>query len=277
MSTGLSAQEYWDKNSYGRKKWESVINFFLSPVSKKLIENLHLTSSMNVLDVATGTGEPGLTIAAMQPDLLVTGTDISEKMIEIANESAKEKGLYNYRAIRFDASFMPFPDDLFDAIVCRNGVMFFPHVSAGLKEMHRVLKVNGWVSVSTWGVLEKNLWISNVLDAITELTHHKSYNRHKPGMFYCMQPGTMTDWFETANFEDITEEEITGVVEFSSIDDYWLYVTTVSADVMNALKGIPDNMVDMIRENVLDKIRNHAISDKIYFQWSMRVTSATKH
>lgn len=277
MSTGLSAQEYWDKNSHGRKKWESVINFFLNPVSKKLIENLHLSSSMNVLDVATGTGEPGLTIAAMQPDLLVTGTDISEKMIEIANENAKEKGLYNYRAIRFEASFMPFPDDFFDAIVCRNGVMFFPHVSAGLKEMHRVLKVNGWVSVSTWGALEKNLWISNVLDAITELTHHKSYNRHKPGMFYCMQPGTMTDWFETANFEDITEEEITGVVEFSSMDDYWLYVTTVSADVMNALKGIPDNMVDIIKEKVLDKIRNHVISEKIYFQWSMRVTTATKH
>jgi ubiquinone/menaquinone biosynthesis C-methylase UbiE len=271
-----SAPDYWDKRAVNRKEWETVINLFLHRVSAALIEQLQPLPAAHILDVATGTGEPGLTIARMLPQGFVTVTDISEKMLEIAVGKARDEGLHNFRAVRCEAAFMPFEDNTFHAIVCRNGVMFFANIAAGLREMYRVLKPGGSVAVSTWGVLDKNLWISIVLDAITTVTHHKSYNRHKPGMFYCMQPGTMTDWFETANLENIKEEEITGVVEFNSVDEHWSYVTSVSASVVDALKDVPVHEQELIRTEVERKIVSHLINDKLYFQWNMRITTGTK-
>ncbi|SHM58578.1 Ubiquinone/menaquinone biosynthesis C-methylase UbiE [Chitinophaga jiangningensis] len=257
-----------------RKQWDPVISQFLNPVSSRLIHRLALQPGHAVLDVATGTGEPGLTIASLHPQVSVTGTDIAANMLQIAADKAGSQQLNNYRTHCCEAASMPFADQSFDAAICRNGVMFFSNVSAALNEIYRVLKPGGNIAVSTWGVLDKNLWINVVLDTITEVTHHKSYNRHRPGMFYCMQPGTMTDWFETANFSDITEEEMTGVVEFTSMDDYWYYVTTVSADVVNALREVPELIRNEIRTAVMRKIDHHNLNGRIYFQWSMHITSA---
>ena len=276
MDHRTATQDYWDKFSVNRKKWEHVLQSLLNPVSTALIQHLQLKQTDHVLDVAAGTGEPGLTVASMLPNGFVTAIDVSEKMLSIASGAAREKGLGNYRTVCCEAALMPFGDHNFDAIVCRNGVMFFRSVSAGLKEMHRVLKPGGKLSVSTWGALDKNSWVSTVLDAITMVTRHKLYNRHMPGMFYCMQPGTMTDWFETASLEDIAEEEMTGIVEFRSFDEYWQYVTNVSASVVDALKNIPAGTQKVIREAVEARIAGHFIQEKLYFQWEMRITTGTK-
>lgn len=273
----LSAtSEYWDNRSYNRKQWETVINLFLRPVTAVLVQHLSLTEKAHILDVATGTGEPGISIAQAHPAATVTGTDISGKMLEAAMEKAAGKEIRNFNTVCCNAATMPFPDAGFDGVVCRNGIMFFSDISGGLKEMCRVLKPSGKIVVSAWGLLEKNLWISIVLDTITAVTNRKAYNRHIPGMFYCMQPGIMADWFETASLKDIREEEITGIVEFNSTAEHWGYVTDVSADVVNALKDIPPAVQDIIREEVACKIVRHIVHGKLYFQWNMRITVGTR-
>ncbi len=60
----------------------------MRPVSDSLIDSLQLNGNENVLDVASGTGEPGLTLSVLLPLGRVTGTDLSENMVEIANEHA---------------------------------------------------------------------------------------------------------------------------------------------------------------------------------------------
>ncbi|MBC9915365.1 class I SAM-dependent methyltransferase [Chitinophaga varians] len=276
MENALYPGDYWDSRSSDRKQWEAVINLFLKPVTTALLQHLHLKNPSRILDVCTGTGESGLSIAQLYPDVQVTGTDISPRMLEIAMAKARERGLANFEVVCCDAAAMPFDDHLFDAVVCRNGIMFFKNITEGLKEINRVLKPGGRLAVSAWGLLEQNLWINLVLDTIAAVTRRKLYNQHVPGMFHCMQPGVMADWFETAQLQSVHEEELTGIVQFNSVDDHWHYVTRVSADVVNALSDIPASVQEIIRSDVAAKVGRHVIDGKLYFQWSLRVTSGVR-
>lgn len=276
MENALQPGDYWDRRSDDRKQWETVINLFLQPVTTALLEHLQLKKTARILDVGTGTGEPGLSIAQSHPGAHVTGTDISSRMVDIARGKAREKGIDNFDVVCCDAADMPFVDQVFDAAVCRNGVMFFRDITKGLNEINRVLKPKARLAVSAWGLLENNLWISLVLDTIAAVTRRKLYNQHVPGMFHCMQPGVMADWFETAQFRHVREELLTGIVQFDSVEDHWRYVTMVSADVVNALKNIPEPVKEIIRSELAGRVGRHVIENKLYFQWSLRITSGVR-
>lgn len=272
-----SIHECWNDLSQSRNDWNKIVNALLNPISNKIIDSLSITPRIStLLDVATGTGEPGLTIAEKFPGTIVTGVDLSDKMLEYANENARQRNIPNYITLCCNAMALPFADHAFDAVLCRNGVMFFNNIETGLREMHRVLKPEGKITVSTWGLLEKNLWISMVLDAMKEITGRRMYNNHIPGMFYCMQPGFMTDWFEEIGMHQIQEEEMTGIIEFNSAEEHWNYVTSVSAAVVNALIGLQLQEREQVKELLRKKIATHVIHDKLYFQWTARITSGVK-
>ncbi|WP_315815338.1 hypothetical protein [Paraflavitalea speifideaquila] len=74
------------------------------------------------------------------------------------------------------------------------------------------------------------------MDAIRDVTKRRPYNYHVPGMFYGMQAGFMSDWLEEVQLCQVEERELTGIVAFDSMDEYWDYVTSVSAAVTDALK-----------------------------------------
>src|SRR5438045_9073820 len=102
--------------------------------------------SEKILDVAAGTGEPGLTIASMIPNGSVVITDLAEGMLDVARENAAQRRIKNIETIACDVSEMPFDDNSIDAISCRMGFMFFPEMLFAAKEMHRVLKPGGRIA-----------------------------------------------------------------------------------------------------------------------------------
>ena len=139
-------RETWDKFSSGWKKWDELVLNWLAPVGQDLIRSAALEDGSNVLDVAAGTGEPGLTAATLVPKGMVTVTDLSDRMLEVAAENAGRRGLKNFRTKQCDAGALPFPDRSFDAVLCRFGFMFFPDVDLSVKEFVRVAKPGGRIS-----------------------------------------------------------------------------------------------------------------------------------
>jgi demethylmenaquinone methyltransferase / 2-methoxy-6-polyprenyl-1,4-benzoquinol methylase len=92
------------------------------------------------LDVATGTGDLAIALAARGAD--VVGVDFAEKMLEIARRKAP--GL-KFRA--GNALALEFPDDSFDAATVGFGARNFDDLDRGLAEMARVVKPGGRVVV----------------------------------------------------------------------------------------------------------------------------------
>ena len=82
-----NTRKQWNEFSGGWKKWDNLIMEALRVQGEELLETVP-SSVSNVLDVATGTGEPGLTIAERFPDAAVTGADLSEGMLAVAQEQS---------------------------------------------------------------------------------------------------------------------------------------------------------------------------------------------
>jgi ubiquinone/menaquinone biosynthesis C-methylase UbiE len=217
----------WDKFSPGWKKWDGFTMNFLKPMGDEIISMLKLQPSDHVLDIATGTGEPGLTIASIANKGKVTGTDLSPEMVRLATENAKAKGLNNYTAMAADACELPFADNTFDAISCRMGYMFFPDMSLAAKEMYRVLKPGGRMATSVWGTPEKNEWITAMMGTMKKHIDLPAPPPGAPGMFRCAAPGLITGLLKEAGFNNVQEKKIESHLQYDSPEQCWTMMNEI--------------------------------------------------
>ena len=106
-------------------------------------------SEGEMLDIATGTGDVLLTFADKLPTLQSgTGLDMSEKMLELAQEKFSRHRLANQlTTVRADAENLPFETASFDLVTIAFGIRNVVDVSNALVEMNRVLKPNGKVLI----------------------------------------------------------------------------------------------------------------------------------
>lgn len=240
----------WDKFSPGWKKWDKLMMDFLKPVGDEIIRSINPKDTDFVLDIAGGTGEPGFTIASKLKGGKVMITDLSEKMLEIAKEYAKERGINNVETRACDVSELPFADNTFDAISCRFGFMFFPDMLLAAKEMVRVLKPGGRIAVAVWNGPEKNFWVTAVGSTINRNMQLSPPPPEAPGMFRCAKEGLLQGLFQQAGFKNTSEKVVIGKLNCKTADVYWNMMTEVAAPFVAALSQADDAMKEKIKSEV---------------------------
>lgn len=100
----------------------------------------------HVLDVAIGTADLTIEMFKRSKAEQVTGLDLSTEMMAIGEEKCEARHL----AVEYvygNAQQMPFDDASFDAVTCAFGCRNFQNLNEGLKEMYRVLKPGGQVTI----------------------------------------------------------------------------------------------------------------------------------
>jgi len=244
----------WNKFSPGWKKWDELTMDFLKPMGDEIIRLLRLRNDAIVLDVASGTGEPGLSIAATLSNGKVVLTDLAEDMLKIARENAVDRGIKNIETVTCDVCELPFADDSFDAISCRFGFMFFPDMQMAAKEMFRVLKPGGKIATSVWSIPGKNFWITASMDVITHNMDLPAPPPGAPGMFRCAKDQVMTDLFTRAGFLNVLQEEVTGKMNCVTVDVYWDMMNEIAAPVVNALSKADEPVKEKIKKEVFDAV-----------------------
>ena len=109
-----------------------------------------MAPAKHVLDVAMGTAD--LTIEMLRQGKVeqVTGIDLSDQMMAIGQGKVERmKDLANERVqfVHANAQAMPFEDASFDGVTCAFGCRNFSNLDEGLREMYRVLKPGGQVTI----------------------------------------------------------------------------------------------------------------------------------
>ena len=105
------------------RKWHPKFVIASRDSTNAIVQAAHIAPGMRVLDLASGTGEPSLTLArAVGTDGLVTATDLGKDMLKVAEENIRQEGLTNVTFQEADAHKLPFPDQSFDRATCRFGV-----------------------------------------------------------------------------------------------------------------------------------------------------------
>lgn len=120
-----------------------VLSFGIDRIwRRRLVKLVRKKAAATVLDVATGTGDLALALAAtLRKPLTVYGLDISSGMLELARKKVNKKGLQDLIVLKEgDSEALPFDDNYFDAVTVAFGVRNFGDLAKGLAEMRRVLK-----------------------------------------------------------------------------------------------------------------------------------------
>lgn len=241
----------WNKFSPGWKKWDKLFMEHLQPMGDAIINQLNLKESDIVLDIAAGTGEPGLTIASKVTNGKVFVTDLAEDMLKIAKENAAKKDILNVEFNACDVSELPYDDNTFDAISCRLGFMFFPDMQLAAKEMVRVLKPGGRISTSVWTVPEKNFWVTAMMSTINKNMEIPAPPAGAPGMFRCGKDGFIAELFKEAGLKNTEQVEVIGKINCVTADVYWTMMTELAAPVVAALSNADDMTRQKIKREVI--------------------------
>jgi ubiquinone/menaquinone biosynthesis C-methylase UbiE len=243
-------KESWNKFSPGWKKWDDLMMVFLKPKGDEIIRSLNPKDGEVVLDVASGTGEPGLTIATMIPNGKVVITDLADHMHEIAREHATQKGIKNIEFSACDVCELPFADNTFDAISCHFDFMFFPEMHLAANEMYRVLKPGGRVATSVWNLPEHNFWVTAIAGTINRNMQLPTPPPEAPGMFRCAKAGLIQTLFQQAGLTNTSEKAVAGKLKCGTTEIYWNMMTEIAAPFVAALSKADDAMKEKIRSEV---------------------------
>jgi len=269
-------KQVWEKVSAAWRKWNPFIMEFMRPMGEAIIERLEIKEDDIVLDVAAGTGEPGLTIAAIAQKGSVTGTDLSEGMLQIATANATAKGLKNYSTQAANVCELPFDDNTFTKVSCRMGFMFFPDMQLATNEMYRVLKPGGRIAISVWGAPEKNFWYTAMMNVVNKHIEPVPAQPDAPGMFRCAKPGLVTEIFEQAGFKHTGEQEMSGKVDFIDADTYWANRVELSESIIAALNNVGDATITAIRNDVYAIINANSTNGRALLDYNVNIIYGEK-
>jgi ubiquinone/menaquinone biosynthesis C-methylase UbiE len=251
-------RETWDRFSAGWKKWDATVLGWLEPFGRAMIEEVRPSAEATVLDVASGTGEPGLTIAGRVPRGRVVLTDLAEGMLDVTIEKATRRGLTNVRTKVCDAGALPFDDASFDAVTCRFGFMFFPDVATSVREFVRVSRPGARVCAAVWSEPAKNPWAADVMSTIGRYVALPTPAPGAPGLFRCAAPGSLRSTFAAAGLSDVVEREVTSDLIHETPERFWSFITDCAAPVVAGLARADEASRERIRDDVLERVRGYS-------------------
>src|ERR1019366_579702 len=131
-------REFWNHAAPGWKQMWTELDRAAHHVSDRLLELARSKVGDRVLDIATGSGEPGIIAARKVGERgLVIATDQSPAMLDLTRERAASLGLSNLKFVEADAKSLTLDERDFDAALCRWGLMFVPDLEAAARTIAR--------------------------------------------------------------------------------------------------------------------------------------------
>jgi len=258
------------------EKWKAKSAAMGRDVTDALVEYARPKSGMNVLDLASGTGEPAISLASRVGfEGHVTALDLSSDLLAIAAERAQQRGLKNFSTQQADAHRLPFPDQSFDLVTSRFGVMFFQGCERALREVIRVLKPGAQAYFLAWGPFGQPYW-SSTMGVVLDHVGGPAIEPGGPDPFRFCNPGSLSSVMRKAGFGDVKEE--TRTVPWTwpgTAEEVWEQAQAVATPFLPLLQRIPAGKKDAIDQNAITAIQQYADGDSIKFGAIVVLASGT--
>jgi len=248
------------------EKWKAKSAVLGNAVTEAFVEYSRPLPGMRVLDLASGTGEPGISLAqCVAPHGSVTAVDQSAELLAIAAERARNKKLSNFTTQQADAHHLPFAEQSFDLATCRFGVMFFSDAQRALGELRSVLKRGARACFAAWGPMEQPYW-----ETTMKIVHrHVGGNMLPPGgsdPFRFSAGGSLSKMLSAAGFHEV--EESTQNLPWTwpgDAEEVFEYACAVAAPFRPMLERVPAEQWPAIRGEATTAIERYRVGDEIRF------------
>ncbi|NKB19152.1 MAG: methyltransferase domain-containing protein [Alphaproteobacteria bacterium] len=249
--------DYWKNRSAGWTEAATAAKPNDDTFNLRLIEEVGITPNMDVLDVASGTGDPAITIAGALEIGSVTACDMTSEMLAVAAARAAKLSIINLRIAAGNMNALPFSNSTFDAITSRNGLMFPDDKVGCAREVLRVLKPEGTAGWMVWGPIEANptfLAVNAGLEKFFSEKFPPRMIRHNLGA-----PGLLTDVIKEAGFTSAKEIELKQERLINVGDNY--FRRAVARTAPHRIGNLTERDWMVLLENVQNACANYLDGD----------------
>ena len=227
-----------------------------------MLDAVSLKSGERVLELACGPGGLGMEAAELvAPDGEVVLSDIAPQMTAIAAERAQARGLTNVNTRELDLEAIDEPDETYDAVLSREGIMLVPEPARAAGEIHRVLRPGGRASVSVWGPRERNPWLTAMLEAIGAQLGGTFPPPGMPGPLSLGEDGKLRAALSDGGFADAEIREVEVPWRGADFEDWWQRTTALAGPVAKLLEAQPMEAVDAIRAHAREALSAYETKD----------------
>jgi SAM-dependent methyltransferase len=259
------------------EKWKAKSAAMGRDVTEALVGYARPQPGMKILDLASGTGEPAISLAAqVGPSGHVTALDLSSELLEIAADRARQRGFTNLSTSQADAHSLPFPDQSFDLATSRFGVMFFRDPAKALSEVHRVLKPGARACFLAWGPFEQPYW-SSMIGVVVKHVGGPATVPGGPDPFRFAQSGSLSAVLRSAGFGEIHEQ--TKTVPWTwpgTAEEVWEQCRAVATPFLPLLGRVPAEKWPEINREVYAAIGQYVKDTEIRFSATVVLASGTR-
>jgi SAM-dependent methyltransferase len=259
------------------KKWEAKSAVMGQAVTSALVEYARPAPGMQALDLASGTGEPAITMAQrVGTDGHVTATDLSAEVLTIAAERARVRGLNNFTARQADAHSLPFPNDSFDLATSRFGVMFFRNAVAALEEVRRVLRPGARACFLAWGSVNQPYWQS-MMGVVHRQVGGPMLAPGGADPFRFAEAGSLSGVLRSAGFKSVEEKTLTLPWTWpGSVEEVWEQAQAVSVPFRPMLERVPAEQWPRVHAAVHEALGKYSDGERVAFGALVVMASGTK-
>lgn len=251
---------------------------YIQPIAEALIDIADISEGHAILDVASGTGEPSLTLARRygHQGISIIGVDGAEAMVARANQKAEAEGLNCLTFQSMKAEALDFDNARFDRVISRFGVMLFDDPPRGISEMRRVLRHGGKMAIAVWGEFHKNPSLYLIWDVLMKAMPEADQPA-MPRIGRLGADGVLETLLEESGFEEDHFEVNPFMLtyRYDDFESYW-EISTSAGMLKEPLDSFSASQQEDIKAEVEQRCRPYWKDGGLVFQNQALLASCVK-
>lgn len=256
-------------NNVSREYDSKVLRFFTESANH-LVSMLHLRGNERVIDIATGTGNAALAIAAHLPQGDVTGIDFSSGMLEQARQKAILQNVQNVKFIEMDMQAMEFTTAWFDVAICAFGIFFVDDMDTQLAHMAKMVKPGGTIAICNF----QEDYFYPLRDLLIKKL--KNYNIQQPSQVWTRiaNDAGCKELFKKAEIHNIHVEQKNMGYFLSSEREWWDVIW--NAGFRSLVSQLSPSDLERFRQEHMQEVAALKTKDGIWLDIGVLYTTGTK-
>jgi ubiquinone/menaquinone biosynthesis C-methylase UbiE len=246
----------WDQIAPGYDAFVTATHIWLGNESLRRAE---LRPGMRFLDVAAGSG--ALSIPAARLGARVLATDQSPVMLERLRARARAEGLEVETRV-MDGHALELDDDGFDLAGSQFGVMLFPDMPRGIREMARVVKPGGRVLVHAYGEPQKIEFLAFFVRAVQAVRpdFHGLPMDPPPLPLQLRDPERLRQELAAAGLSNIEVDTMTETLAFPTGQALWDWLVSSNpiVDTVLGSLSLTNDETGMVKQALEKMVRDRA-------------------